>query len=1237
MGSNKLYSELHELREKLRRDNTDKTGKPLEICSDDALTEMSRYMPTSREHFKSIKGLDEHFVNEFGDYFLGIICEYCPEEGSGRDMDRETENILTELEKKLVNINKKNRMLYQSRLTKAMAFDLNSVPDIDFMELLFGPKTSVELCDLSKGKNQIGVYKALVDIMREVNRDMRETGRYDLYVAYPFVQGKMPGEDFDIRSPLALFPVRMEKDSRHVTLFIDKDRDVVFNGTLVLAYVKMSGDNRPIPDLILEEYGQDDFLEKLLRFYSEQGISLDAGEINEPVPFTEYKSNGFPKYSPGQLEIIPSIVLGRYSSYSSSIHLDFENIIKNKKINKVLNDLVKDWDPYEFTGIGREPLSGREIEERGLGASEKDLLYINPLNSAQENVLTGIQKNDALVVQGPPGTGKSQVITALIVSEIMHGRNVLMVSEKKTALDVVYSRLGNLSKYCMLIDDTGDKKNFYDQISRMLEPEAPKEEHGLRGISESVDKNFNTLNGIAKRMYEPDGFGISPYKLYSMDRWLDLNDRHQYEEYTILRDGISPELLKLNYKEVKSLHETFADSVTLRGFEEYHGCLERNPWIRDMNPNLSEYDIGEIKMLVRNLEEKISELKTKNALSRKTGRKKLAKEAERILGIGFTEYDKTTVSMLMDEPQRFLNGLGDYDLFSERSAAYDRMTDSEKMYGKDLLDLIDALKSKPKQSNDQMLKFILNDRLQKFDANNKDLIQHIRDFDRIVADIDGKIEEKMDLARGSAEYHFQGYMRNLTDSKRRGDMLRVADSKRKWNVNRFVERFDHELFNGVRVWLMTPDTVSEILPLRMRLFDLVIFDEASQMYVERGIPSIYRASKVVISGDHKQLRPSSLGFGRLEYEEGLTEDEAALEEDSLLDLARARYDSILLNFHYRSRYEELIAFSNYAFYKGELYVSPNIKIPEEPPIEVHRVNGVWDNTRNKVEAAKIIELLKDFFRNRRENESVGILTFNAAQRDLINDMLDNECAKDPVFNKVVSTELTRFDNGEDLSLFVKNIETVQGDERDVMMFSIGYAPNSEGKMSQRFGWLNNQGGENRLNVAISRAKRKIHIVTSIGPENLRVEDVANEGPKLLKKYLQYSDAISSGDTSLADGILQSFNDARWDDFPIIEAQSSVSDRVYNSLVRKGYTVDRNVGIGGYRIDLAVKQNGDYILGIEIDGHIYGMSQSARERDYHRQKYLESNGWVMHRVWTPGMWKDPEREIAKIVKTIESRN
>lgn len=1237
MGSNELYSELYELRGTLRETKKDFRGRVPEICSDIALTEMSLNMPMSLEELGSIKGLDKKFISSYGQDFLDVIKGHTsPDYVPDLNMDKKTSDILRELEKKLVNINKRNRMLYQGRLHKNLAFDLSGILGEDIHDVLFGKKMKVHLCDLTAGKEQIETYKTLSGIIRETARSARETGRDDLFLAFPFVQGKLPGEDFDIRAPLALFPVKLEKDSRHVTLSVDRDRDPTYNGTLILAYLKMAGENRPMPDLTVQKSDKEDFLGKMLKFYSDQGISLESVEY-EPVPFEEYRAGEFPKYLPGRLQVIPNLVLGRYPSYSSSIHLDFENMIEDGKINNVLNNLLKDFDPNDFQEAGRDPLSVKDIKDKGLGASEKELLYINSLNSAQENVLTWIQKEDELVVQGPPGTGKSQVITALIVSEIMHGRNVLMVSEKKTALDVVYSRLGVLSKYCIIADDAGNKEDFYSQIRRMIEPGSTKRKGDLDEISSSIDRNFETLEGIAERMYEPDEFGLSPYKLYSMERWLDLNDRYEYEEYNDLKKGIDPRIKSLSYDEINELYRTFSDPDVVKGFKEYHDYLNDTPWIKDVRSDLSEYDLAELRINIRSIDEGMSELRSKNTLSRSRGRKKFIKKAEVMVDAGFVRYDKGMPEFIVDKPQDFIDGMVNYERFLELDSIYSKMSDIEKVYGDNLLELAAVLKYRPQQCNDQIIKYVLNERLQRFDANNKDLMQHIKDFDRIISDIDRKIDEKIDRSKGSAEYSFQESMRNMTESVRRGDIMRVAESKKKWNIKRFVERFETELFDGIRVWLMTPDAVSEVLPLRMGLFDLVIFDEASQMYVERGIPAIYRGKKVVISGDHKQLRPSSLGFGRLEYEEGEMDDEAALEEESLLDLARARYDSILLNFHYRSKYEELIAFSNHAFYGGDLYIAPNIREPDKPPIEVHKVNGVWDNTRNKVEAAKIIELLREFFITRRNNETIGVLTFNAAQRDLITDMLDNEMAKDRAFSKVVNEEMNRFDNGEDVGLFIKNIETVQGDERDVIMFSIGYAPNPQGRMMQRFGWLNNQGGENRLNVAVSRAKQKIHLVTSIEPEDLKVEGLTNDGPRMLRRYMQYARTISNRDRSAANTILQSLSDGRWDDTPILEAQSSISDRVYNSLVRKGYTVDRNVGIGGYQIDLAVKQNGNYILGIETDGHLYDTPSSARERDYHRQKYLETNGWNIHRVWTPGMWKDPEREISLIVKAIEGRD
>jgi very-short-patch-repair endonuclease len=681
----------------------------------------------------------------------------------------------------------------------------------------------------------------------------------------------------------------------------------------------------------------------------------------------------------------------------------------------------------------------------------------------------------------------------------------------------------------------------------------------------------------------------------------------------------------------------YGSESLMRNFRDYKLLSGANPWLTQMKPDLSEYNIGEMKADLMDLELQMKEFNSKGFMGRLFSKGKVTRETTLMASKYFDNYNQHTLSLLMDDPQKIVEGLDDYEKFASLSTVYDRMNNDERLYGEDILSISDSTKMRYSDSNDKMYYWLLNEHLMRFDADHKDIMQKIWDFDSIIRDMDRKMEEKRSLCKDKVEEILQNNLRYITESKRRGDINRIIDSKRKWNLNKFINRYGYELFKGVRIWLLTPEVVSEILPLEMGVFDLLIFDEASQMYVEKGIPSIYRAKKVVVAGDHKQLRPSSLGVGRIEYdsdEDDLDDDvSAALEEESLLDLARARYDSILLNFHYRSKFEELIAFSNYAFYGGRLYVSPNVIEAAKPPIETIRVDGQWENKSNKAEAYKVVELLRNIFNERKNDETIGIITFNASQRDLINDVLDDEVSKDGTFGKAVTNEMKRFDNGEDVGLFIKNIESVQGDERDIIIFSIGYAKNEDGRLMQRFGWLNNRGGENRLNVAISRAKKKIYIVSSFEPKELQVEDNKNEGPRILKKYLQYADAISSGNRELADAILHSFGDERWVETEEFNS-GRIADKVYNALLRKGYTVERNVGIGGYQIDLAVKQNDRYILGIECDNRLYEMSESTRERDYHRQKYLESRGWKIHRVWTPGFWKNSDKEISGIIDAIE---
>ena len=1231
-----LYEELYALRESIREERRMSSGRIPVVCPDEALREMAQRVPTKAEDFTAIVGVGDRFVDLYGDDFLSVTRKYAITAANGGSIDADSAQTLRELEKKLINISKGNRLLFQPKISRKNSFDLMTLPDVDVMSLLFGRKRVLKLCDSAKSPEAAKVYKHLNEIIREVSREQREKGQYDLYIGYPFVQGKMPDNDIDVRAPLALFPVIMEKDSRTISLSLDNSRDTIYNNTLILGFIKSSGQNRPLPDNVIDDYTGENFLTNLVEFYEQNGIKL-ATNYSLPVPFVEYKAGEFPKYLAGDMEMVPNILVGKYPTYSSSIQKDFDGMLAGREINGILNDLIVDLNKTDFLSDMEAPLSESEIKAKGLSASEKDLVYINSLNSSQENILTAMEKGDEIVVQGPPGTGKSQVITGLITSAVIKGRTVLMVSEKKTALDVVYSRLGTLSKYCLLIDDVGNKDLFYKQLGRMLECGQPKNGIDLDSVSDEIDKDVSVLDNIARTMYSPCDFGIEPYKLYSMDRWLDPNDSRQMSEYLSLKECIDTTLMDLRYPDITELHRKFGDQVLMKNMNEYRELTEQNPWMTQMKPDLSEYDIGEMKANLLDLDNQIRELNSKGFLGRMFNKGKVEREATALTGKYFDNMNKHTVDRVMADPKSMFNALDGYGIYSSRSTVYGKLSPQERAYSGDVLEVSSRTKMSYEDSNDRIYEWILNDHLQRFDAAHKDIMQEIWDFDSIIADMDRKICLKRDLSKDKVEEVLQSNLKYITESKRRGDINRIIESKRKWNLNKFISRYGYELFKGVRVWLLTPEVVSEILPLEMGIFDLLIFDEASQMYVEKGVPSIYRAKKVVVAGDHKQLRPSSLGVGRIEYDSDEDDPEdivsAALEEESLLDLARSRYDSILLNFHYRSKYEELIAFSNYAFYGGRLYVSPNVEMPEKPPIQVFRVNGVWEDKSNMAEAQKIVGLLKEFFLHRKNNETVGIITFNSTQRDLINDLIDEECANDPGFGKLIADETKRFDNGEDVGLFIKNIESVQGDERDVIMFSIGYARNTDGRLMQRFGWLNNRGGENRLNVAISRAKKKIFIVTSFDPEDLQVDDTKNEGPRILKKYLQYANAISSGNRDLADSILHSFGDDRWKNAEEFDS-GKVADRVFNSLTRKGYTVERNVGIGGYQIDLAVKQNDKYILGIECDSRLYELSSSTRERDYHRQKYLESRGWRIHRVWTPGMWKDPEKEISRIVQAIE---
>ena len=455
-------------------------------------------------------------------------------------------------------------------------------------------------------------------------------------------------------------------------------------------------------------------------------------------------------------------------------------------------------------------------------------------------------------------------------------------------------------------------------------------------------------------------------------------------------------------------------------------------------------------------------------------------------------------------------------------------------------------------------------------------------------------------------------------------------------VRRLFESYPGELLAVAPCWLASPESVSKVFPLREGLFDLVIVDEASQLAVERSVPFLYRGRRAVVAGDDKQLPPFDL-FQVAEREDGRGEDgeDEAAQEKSLLDLSRTRSAPITLAWHYRSAHQDLIDFSNHAFYGGRLNVVPSTaRAPRERPIEWVGCDGAQDEgTRgNRAEAEKVAELLADLWKERRrEHRSVGIITFNSRQQDMISDTIDGRRESDAEFEELYAS--AHRDKKKDEGLFVKNIENVQGDERDVIIFSTGYARDAGGRLANRFGTLNQKGGEKRLNVAVTRAKEKMIVVSSIEPSDVKATS-AHLGPRRFRQFLQYARAAGSGDEAGRREVLSGMNPgapAAGRDLPR-EFDSPFEIRVFDRLVERGYEVDTQVGASGYRIDLAVvhpRDPGRYVLGIECDGASFHSARSVRERDVMRQKFLESRGWNIARIWSTDWRRSPEGELGRI--------
>lgn len=434
-------------------------------------------------------------------------------------------------------------------------------------------------------------------------------------------------------------------------------------------------------------------------------------------------------------------------------------------------------------------------------------------------------------------------------------------------------------------------------------------------------------------------------------------------------------------------------------------------------------------------------------------------------------------------------------------------------------------------------------------------------------------------------------------------------------------------------WLMSPLSISQVLPITMGLFDIIIFDEASQVRVEDAVPSIYRAKSMVVVGDPKQMPPTNF-FSSVEFVDDDEDNEAELSQ-SILDMASQIYPSEILEWHYRSRSESLIAFSNRAFYGGRLIAVPNpYFITEGDVIKFHHLNDAYFNQKNGniVEAESVVDRLAELF-NTHSEMSFGVIAMGQSQMAAIEDAIERKVIIDAKFKQSLDRARAHCDGDSDAGFFVKNLENVQGDERDIILISIGYAASGPlKKVFMNFGPLSKQGGSRRLNVAITRAKQKIEVVCSFDPSQIATEEKdfsKNPDLVLLGRYLKYAKAISDKRHTEAQFILDSFGVGG---AVTARKSSSFSKNVHRRLEELGYIVSPEIGSSGFYIDLGIHHpviQTNFILGIECDGALFHSTPYARDRDKIRQELLESRGWRIERIWSQDWSRDWRSEVARI--------
>ncbi len=962
--------------------------------------------------------------------------------------------------------------------------------------------------------------------------------------------------------------------------------------------------------------------------------------------------------------IYPSGILTLFKSNKESIVEDYQKMIQG--LDDLLFDDPSIYQPYQ-----------------------DDYFSSVQLDPSQEGIIRNISDHKKVIIQGPPGTGKSNSLTGIILNALENSAKTLVVCEKKTALEVIESNLieKGLDEFCAVIDNvSSDRQKLVRALRERFDERKYKEDLGVslaeynnsksqfQLFYENSQKKYgNLLTKVlgdlswkecignylqAKRNAGNNLLIAVDYKVEKIEEAVFFEGLNNVKEGAFLRESCGE--FKPVFDPIKaSFLEGNLTTSALREKENKLKSLLANcsNLLEEINSNFPQLTDEEAEKLLKpNFINKlvaifIGSLKTRqNNLQRSyKNLSSTINEVDNYL-ISSSQFGDTfnhKMKKLKESHDKLSAIVSNFQQFRTYHAWKIFYESGNDAFKKAVLDALEGVETANWEN--EYRKWFFNLVLEENEIQLNDFPTDDRDLDSL-KNLNVKIDTLQDASIRSIWYNHQ---RVAMDGRTLQEMrmlfnLRGNSKFRKRNSLRQLMHDEFDLITAFfPVILVNPSVCSSIFPLKPGLFDLVIFDEASQLRLEDTFPALLRGRFQVISGDVHQMPPSTHFSGSnastTSALEDLEDDVVFSEEESLLTYAQnADFEFNYLDFHYRSQHPHLIDFSNAAFYGKRLVPMPATY--HGKPLILREVNGVYEDNRNEGEADEIIRILMEEIQPNEKGDypSIGVATLNTTQQRFLWEKIWLLADKDTA----VRDKLSRL---EAAGFFIKNLENIQGDQRDIIIISTTFGVRPDGRFIQNFGPINQDKGYKLLNVIVTRAKKQIYLITSIPAEfytNFRSDIVTkgNTGKGIFYAYINYAKFCSEGQENARRELLEFLLQDKTEEQPKkVNPENFLTESVFEEEVIEellkfvpAHKIETQFQLGGFRLDIVIKGEDEAPkIVIECDGKTYHSSKVAYRYDLHRQAILERHGLKVYRIWSTNWWREKDREVLKLKRYLET--